>query len=123
MEEDDPQEFKNREADGWDDDNWARDFINLEYDYEYQDFLREYASEDDDLIEEAVDECSGDYSMDDYIESEYYSMSSFLDDFSYDYSRESEGNVEEVADELFNGWIKHYSKYDGYPDYVNMETL
>ena len=30
-------------------------------------------------------------------------MSSFLDDFSYDYSRESEGNVEEVADELFNG--------------------
>ena len=117
MEEDDPQEFKNREADGWDDDNWARDFINLEYDYEYQDFLREYASEDDTLIDEAVEECNNDYSMDDYVESEYYSMSSFLDDFSYDYSRESEGNVEEVADELFNGWIKHYSKYDGYPDY------
>ena len=30
--------MKIREEDGWDFDNWARDFINEEYGYDYEDF-------------------------------------------------------------------------------------
>ena len=38
FEEDDPNEFENREEDGWDNDNWARDLINEEYEADYEDF-------------------------------------------------------------------------------------
>ena len=41
---------------------------------------------------------------------------SSLDDSVMIIAENPEGNVE-VADELFNGWIPTYSKYDGYPDY------
>lgn len=115
MKEDDPEEYQNRQEDGWDDDNWARDYINLEYDYEYQDYLRDYASEDDDLMQEAIDECEGDNSMDEWVSEVHYSISSMLDDYGYDYSR-AEGSVEGVADELYNNWIVDNSRFDGYPD-------
>ena len=114
MKDDDPKEFQNREEDGWDMDNWARDFINLEYDYEYQDFLREYASEDDTLIDEAVDECEGDWSMDEWIQDNWSYMSSFLDDYGFEYS--TSGSVEGAADELHN-WSRNNSSYDDYPDF------
>ena len=114
MKEEDPDEFENRKEDGWDDENWARDFINVEYDYEYQDFLRDYASEDDDLIQTAVDECEGDWSMDEWITDNWSYMSSFLDDYGFEYS--TSGSVEGAADELHD-WIKINSSYNDYPDY------
>ena len=114
--EDDPNEFENREEDGWDDDNWARDLINEEYEAEYEDFLREIANDDDQLRDDAVNECEGDYSMEDWINDQWYSMSAFLDDYGYEYSSES-GSVEGVASELYSGWIEDNSKFDDYPEY------
>ena len=114
--EDDPNEFENREEDGWDDDNWARDLINEEYEYEYEDFLREIANDDDQLRDDAFNECEGDHSMEDWINDQWYSMSAFLDDYGYEYSSES-GSVEGVASELYRGWIEKNSKFDEYPEY------
>ena len=113
--EEDPNEYENREEDGWDDDNWARDLINEEYEDDYEDFLREVANEEDQLRDDAVSECEGDNSMEDWINDQWYSMSAFLDDYGYEYSTES-GSVEGVANEL-NAWVRDNSKFDGYPDY------
>jgi len=113
--EDDPNEYENREEDGWDDDNWARDLINEEYDEDYADFLREIANDDDQLRDDAVNECEGDYSMEDWINDQWYSMSAFLDDYGYEYYSGS-GSVEGVASEL-NVWINDNSKFDNYPEY------
>ena len=116
FEEDDPNEYENREEDGWDFDNWARDLINEEYDEDYGDFLRDIANDDDQLRDDAVNECEGDYSMEDWINDQWYSMSAFLDDYGYEYSREG-GSVEGVASELYSGWIEKNSKFDEYPEY------
>ena len=113
--EQDPTEYENREEDGWDFDNWARDLINEEYEADYEDFLREIANEDDQLRDDAFNECEGDYSMDDWIGDQWYGMSSFLDDYGFEYYRES-GSVEGVADEFFKGWIQDNSKYNSFPD-------
>ena len=111
----DPEEYLNRKEDGWDMDNWTRDLINQEYEDDYEDFLRDYIQEDDDLMSEAIEECEGDYSMDDYVSEQYYSMSEFLDDFSYDYSKENDG-VEAVA-EILNNWVKANSEFKDYPEH------
>ena len=111
--EQDPTEYENREEDGWDISNWTRDFINEEYEDEYEDFLRDIANEDDQLRDNAVEECEGDYSMDEWISDQFYSMSSFLDDYGYEYSRGG-GGVDEVA-EIFNGWVRT-SQFRSYPE-------
>ena len=108
--EEDPVEYENREEDGWDMDNWARDLINEEYEADYEDFLREIANEEDQLLDDAIVECEGDYDMDGYISDQYYSMSEFLDDFGFDYGRQT-GDVEGVADE-FHIWQKENSKFN-----------
>jgi hypothetical protein len=112
--EDNPNEYENREEDGWELDNWARDFINEEYEDEYEDFLRDIANDEDHLVDDAIEEAEGDYSMDEYVSDQYYSMSEFLDDFSYDYSRENAG-VDQVADILHN-WINKSSEFKDYPE-------
>ena len=111
--EDDPEEYENREEDGWDDGNWTRDLINQEYEADYEDFLRDIANEEDQLRDDAVQECEGDYSMDDWVNNDWYSVSSFLDDYGYGYSRPG-GGVEEVAD-IFHGWVRN-SKFTDYPE-------
>ena len=114
FEEEDPNEYENREEDGWDFDNWSRDLINEEYEDEYEDFMRSIVEDEDQLVDDAVAECEGDYSMDDWVSDQYYSMSEFLDDFSYDYSRDS-GDVEGVAD-AFNMWQKENSRFKNFPE-------
>ena len=114
FEEEDPIEYENREEDGWDEDNWARDLINEEYADEYQDFMQSVVEDEDQLLDDAIHECEGDYSMDDWVNDQYYSMSEFLDDFSFDYSRDS-GDVEGVAD-AFNMWQKENSKFKTFPE-------
>ena len=113
--EDDPNEYQNREEDGWEMDNWARDLVNEEYEDEYEDFLRDIANDEDHLVDDAVEEAEGDYDMDGYVHDQYYSMSEFLDDFSYDYSRETSG-VEDVANILHN-WINANSEFKDFPEY------
>ena len=112
--EEDPNEYENREEDGWDDDNWARDLINEEYEADYEDFLRDIANDDDQLRDDAFNECEGDYSMDDWIGDQWYGMSSFLDDYGYEYYR-SGGGVDDVASEL-NTWVRDNSQFKDYPE-------
>tara|TARA_B100000963_G_scaffold207468_2_gene180744 strand:+ start:4430 stop:11707 length:7278 start_codon:yes stop_codon:yes gene_type:complete len=112
--EQDPTEYENREEDGWDIDNWTRDLINTEYESEYVDFLYDVGQEEDQLRDDAVAEAESDYSMDEWISNDWYSMSSFLDDYGYDYPTEG-GGVDDVAD-IFNQWIKNDSMFKGYPE-------
>ena len=115
FEENDPSEYENREEDGWDMDNWARDFINEEYEADYEDYLREIAEEDYDLIDSAIDSCRDDYSMDEWVNDVHYNMSSFLDDYGWDYERYGDGGVDAVAD-IFHNWQKTNSKFTSYPE-------
>ena len=119
FEEMDPDEYENREEDGWDDSNWLRDLINEEYDIIYADFLKDIAYEDDDLIDNAVDEARSENNMDEWVSNNFYSMSEFLDDFGVDYYLEDEGDesgVRQVADKIYD-WATDNSKFDGYPYY------
>ena len=115
FEENDPSEYENREEDGWDMDNWARDFVNEEYNDDYEDYLREIAEDDYDLIDTAIDSCRDDYSMDEWVNDVHYNMSSFLDDYGWDYERYGDGGVDAVAD-IFHNWQKTNSKFTTYPD-------
>ena len=115
FEENDPSEYENREEDGWDMDNWARDFINEEYEADYEDYLREIAEDDYDLIDTAIDSCRDDYSMDEWVNDVHYNMSSFLDDYGWDYERYGDGGVDAVAD-IFHNWQKTNSKFTSYPE-------
>ena len=86
MKEDNPSQYENPEEDGWEDENWARDYVNEEYETEYINFLEDIAREDEQVFEDALDECSSDHSMDDYVPRSHYSLSSFLDDFDVEYN-------------------------------------
>ena len=114
FEEDDPVEFQNREEDGWEYMNWVREYVEEEYEEEYLDWLKKDVAEDNDLGDDARQAARDDYSVEDWIYDNYSYMSSFLDDYGYDYSS-GEGGVSDVADELHN-WIKDNSKFDSYPE-------
>ena len=113
--ETDPKEYENREEDGWEYMNWVREFVEEEYEDEYLDWLRMDVREDNDLDDEAREAARNDYSVEDWIYDNYSYMSSFLDDYGYEYNSGSGGNVEGVADELHN-WIKDNSKFTDYPE-------
>ena len=115
FEENDPAEYQNREEDGWDMDNWARDFINEEYEADYEDYLREIAEDDYNIIDTAIDQCRDDYSMDEWVSDVHYNMSSFLDDYGWEYERYGDGGVDAVAD-IFHNWQKENSNFKRYPE-------
>ena len=114
FEEEDPKEYENREEDGWEYINWVREFVEEEYEEEYLAWLRNQVAEENDLRDEAKELAEGDYSMDEWINDNYSYMSSFLDDYGYEYSRAG-GDVEGVADELMT-WIKDNSEFQNYPE-------
>ena len=114
FEEENPKEFENRTEDGWEYMNWVREFVEEEYEEEYLDWLREDIAEEHDLRDEAKELAEGDYSMGDWINDNYSYMSSFLDDYGYDYSRPG-GDVEGVALEL-HSWVSDNSNYTEYPE-------
>lgn len=115
FEEADPQEYENREEDGWEYMNWVREYVEEEYEDEYLEWLDLAVREEYDLNDEARMLAENDYSMEDWVYDQYSYMSSFLDDYGYDYSS-SGGGVSDVADELYNGWIKQHSSFDEYPE-------
>jgi len=115
FEEADPQEYENREEDGWEYMNWVREYVEEEYEDEYLEWLDLAVREEYDLNDEAREAAESDYSMEDWIYDTYSYMSSFLDEYGYDYSRGGSG-VSDVADELYNGWIKQHSSFDEYPE-------
>ena len=115
FEEADPQEYENREEDGWDYMNWVREYVEEEFEDEYSRWLDDAVREEYDLDDEARESAEQDYNMTDWIYDTYSYMSSFLDDYGYEYGS-SEGSVEGVANEL-NNWIQDNSKFTDFPDY------
>ena len=114
FEEEDPKEYENREEDGWDYMNWVREYVEEEYEEAYLEWLRLDVREENDLDDEAKEAARSDYSTEDWIYDNYSYMSSFLDDYGYDYAR-SGGDVEGVADELMV-WIRDNSEFTDYPE-------
>ena len=115
MQEEDPKEYENREEDGWEFINWAREFIDEEYEDDFIMWLREYVDSDGDVFQQAFDEAYGDTSIDEWISNEYYSMSSFCDDFGIDYSELSGGGLDEVAD-IVGEWARDNSIETDHPE-------
>ena len=113
FEENDPKEYENREEDGWDYMNWVREYVEEEYEEEYLQWLEDAVEEEYDLKDEARDAAEQDYSMSDWIYDQWSYMSSFLDDYGYEYS--TEGSQEEVADQLYN-WVQKESEFKDYPE-------
>ena len=111
----DPDEFENREEDGWEYINWVREYVEEEYEAEYLDWLRDAIQEEYDLDDEAKELAEGDYSMDEWVYEMYSYMSTFLDEYGYEYSRPEDG-TENVASVL-NGWIENNSQFTDYPDH------
>ena len=98
--ETDPIEFKNRREDGWDETNWMREYVDEDFEGEFLDFLREILDEDGEIHQEAFEAAESDTSIDEWIQNEFYSMTSFLDDFGIDYSELQGGDLEEIASGL-----------------------
>ena len=115
FEEEDPKEYENREEDGWEYINWVREYVEEEYEEEYLDWLREDVVSEYDLGDDAKELAEENYGMDDFVEDNYTYMSSFLDDYGYDYSRPTD-DVEGVAERLHDGWITTNSNYTSYPE-------
>jgi len=115
LKDEDPNEFENREEDGWEFINWCREYIDEEYEDDYLDFVREYLDEDGEVFQEAFEEAIGDTSIDEWISEAFYSMSSFCDDYGIDYSELGSGDLEEVATNIHE-WISNNSKYDAFPE-------
>ena len=114
FEEDDPKEYENREEDGWEYMNWVREYVEEEYEDEYLEWLDNAVREEYNFEDEARELAEGDYSMEDWVYDTHSYMSSFLDDYGYDYSRPS-GDVEGVADELHT-WVRDNSEFDSFPE-------
>ena len=114
FEEENPKEYENREEDGWEYMNWVREFVEEEYEEEYLEWLKEDVVSDFNLNDEATEAAESDYNIDEFVHDNYSYISSFLDDYGYDYQR-SGGDVEGVADEL-NNWIKANSEFQDYPE-------
>tara|TARA_R110001592_G_scaffold1805_6_gene10772 strand:+ start:1405 stop:7860 length:6456 start_codon:yes stop_codon:yes gene_type:complete len=115
FEEQDPKEYENREEDGWDYMNWAREFVEERYEDEYLAWLDDTVREDSDLDNDAKELAEQDYSMEEWVYDNYSYMSSFLDDYGFSYELDNDGDVEGVADELYT-WIRDNSKFTNYPE-------
>lgn len=101
LKDEDPNEYENREEDGWEFINWCREYIDEEYQDDYLDFVREYLDEDGEVFQEAFDEAYNETSIDEWISEAFYSMSSFCDDYGIDYSELRSGDLSEVADFVY----------------------
>ena len=114
FEENDPKEYENREEDGWEYMNWVREYVEEEYEDDYLEWLDRAVRDEYNFEDEAKELAEGDYSMEDWVYDNHSYMSSFLDDYGYDYSRPS-GDVEGVADELHT-WIRDNSEFESFPE-------
>lgn len=93
---------------GYEDENWAREYVEAERGQDLRDYLRELAEEDDDIKQAAYEEASENYDYDDWISDQWYSMSSFCDDMGIDYSYGN--NLDEVAS-LVSKFVRESSAF------------
>ena len=98
---------------GYDDDNWAREYVDEYRAGDFREFLRGIAADDDDIKQAAYEEATENYDYDDWINDQWYSMSSFCDDYGIDYSYGN--NLGEVA-ELVSKFVRDSSAFSD--DYV-----
>ena len=110
-EEEGPEELS--ELYGYDDDNWAREYVDEYRAGDFREFLRGIAADDDDIKQAAYEEATENYDYDDWINDQWYSMSSFCDDYGIDYSYGN--NLGEVA-ELVSKFVRDSSAFSD--DYV-----
>ena len=100
---------------GYEDENWAREYVEEERMDDFTLWLRDIAADDDDVRQDAYERAEGDYDYDDWINSQWYSMSAFCDDYGIDYS--VGGSLSEVAD-LMTQFISDSSAFsDHTPEY------
>jgi hypothetical protein len=83
---------------GYEDENWAREYIDEYRRDDFRSYLEELAGDDDDVRQSAYEQASENYDYDDWISDQYYGMSSFCDAHGIDVS--SHGSISEVADRL-----------------------
>ena len=110
-EEEGPEELS--ELYGYEDENWAREYVDEYRGADFRDYLRAIAEEDDDVRQAAYEEATENYDYDDWINDQWYSMSSFCDDMGIDYSYGN--NLGEVA-ELVSKFVRNSSAFSD--DYV-----
>ena len=110
-EEEGPEELS--ELYGYEDENWAREYVDEYRGGDFRDFLRAIAEDDDDVRHNAYEEATENYDYDDWINDQWYSMSSFCDDMGIDYSYGN--NLGEVA-ELVSKFVRDSSAFSD--DYV-----
>ena len=110
-EEEGPEELS--ELYGYEDENWAREYVDEYRGGDFHDFLRAIAEDDDDVRQAAYEEAESNYDYDDWINDQWYSMSSFCDDMGIDYSYGN--NLGEVA-ELVSKFVRDSSAFSD--DYV-----
>ena len=110
-EEEGPEELS--DLYGYEDENWAREYVDEYRGGDFRDYLRAIAEDDDDVRQAAYDEATENYDYDDWINDQWYSMSSFCDDYGIDYSYGN--NLGEVA-ELVSKFVRNSSAFSD--DYV-----
>ena len=110
-EEEGPEELS--DLYGYEDENWAREYVDEYRGGDFRDYLRAIAEDDDDVRQAAYDEATENYDYDDWINDQWYSMSSFCDDYGIDYSYGN--NLGEVA-ELVSKFVRDSSAFSD--DYV-----
>ena len=93
---------------GYEDENWAREYVEMEREGDLRDWLGEQAADDDDVRQIAYENAESDYDYDDWVNDQWYSMSSFCDDFGIDYSYGN--NLDEVA-ELVSKFVRESSAF------------
>ena len=93
---------------GYEDENWAREYVEMEREGDLRDWLGEQAADDDDVRQSAYEDAESNYDYDDWINDQWYSMSSFCDDMGIDYSYGN--NLGEVA-ELVSKFVRENSAF------------
>jgi hypothetical protein len=110
--EHDPKEYRERMNDGWDDDNWARDYVNENRRSDYVDWMRDQIRNDDaDIWDEAYTQAANDNDIDDWVQREYRGhWELVLDDLGIYIEPDSSGGLTGVAEHL-EAWSSGKSSF------------
>ena len=119
VEEDNPEEYKERLEDGWEDINWLRELVDEEYSSEHIDYIREYLDDQGDVSHQAFEAAYEDYTKGEWIEDQWSYMTEFLDEYGIDYSELMGGGLQEIAQ-----WLENWSGggHVEFGEYGNTET-
>jgi len=121
FEDTDPDEYENRAEDGWEYINWCREYVEEEYEDPYTAWLEDIAVEEGELTDEARDQAFGDYTIGEWIESAYGSMSEFCESYGINIDNIIEGGLEEIGVEL-GDWAREHSFNDSHVETGSYDT-